>query len=131
MSVGARVAKVDGIAKDIPAQDVYGHEEGDLLILGWGSTFGAIRSATERLLADGHKVGHAHVRYLHPFPANLGEILKRYQTVLVPELNLGQLWFVLRGTYLIDAVSYGRVVGKPFRIAEIVTEAERLLAERR
>ncbi len=126
-----RKAKVDGIAKDIPAQDVYGHEEGDLLILGWGSTFGAIRSATERLLADGHKVGHAHVRYLHPFPANLGEILKRYKTVLVPELNLGQLWFVLRGTYLIDAVSYGRVVGKPFRIAEIVTEAERLLAERR
>ncbi len=126
--VTLRRAKVDGIAKDIPAQEVYGHEEGDLLIVGWGSTFGAIRSATERLLAGGHNVGHAHVRYLHPFPANLGDVLKRYKTILVPELNLGQLWFVLRGTYLIDAVSYGRVVGKPFRIAEIVTEAERLLA---
>ena len=128
--VSLRAAKVAGIAKDIPAQDVYGAEEGDLLILGWGSTFGAIRSATERLVADGRKVGHAHVRHLNPFPANLGEVLKRYKTVLVPELNLGQLWFVIRGTYLIDAVAYGRVLGKPFSIAEIIIEAERLLAER-
>jgi len=129
--VTLRAAKVAGIAKDIPDQDVYGADEGDLLILGWGSTYGALRSATERLLADGRKVGHAHVRYLNPFPANLGDMLKRYTTVLVPELNLGQLWFVIRGTYLVDAVAYGRVLGKPFRIAEIVTEAERLLAERR
>jgi 2-oxoglutarate ferredoxin oxidoreductase subunit alpha len=129
--VHLRAAKVAGIAKDIPAQDVFGAEEGDLLILGWGSTFGALRSATERLLADGRSVGHAHVRYLNPFPANLGQMLKRYKTVLVPELNLGQLWFVIRGTYLVDAVAYGRVLGKPFRIAEIVAEAERLLAERR
>jgi 2-oxoglutarate ferredoxin oxidoreductase subunit alpha len=129
--VALRAAKVAGIAKDIPAQDVFGADEGDLLILGWGSTFGALRSATERLLSDGRKVGHAHVRYLNPFPANLGEVLKRYKTVLVPELNLGQLWFIIRGTYLVDAVAYGRVLGKPFRIAEIVAEAERLLAERR
>ena len=129
--VALRAAKVAGIAKDIPDQDVYGADEGDLLILGWGSTYGALRSATERLLADGRKVGHAHVRYLNPFPANLGDMHKRYTTVLVPELNLGQLWFVIRGTYLVDAVAYGRLFGKPFRIAEIVAEAERLLAERR
>jgi 2-oxoglutarate ferredoxin oxidoreductase subunit alpha len=125
-----RAAKVAGIAKDIPPLDTFGVDEGELLILGWGSTYGAIRSATELMLADGKSVAHAHLRYLNPFPANTGEVLKRYKTVLVPELNLGQLWFVIRGTYLVDAVGYGRVRGKPFRIAEIVAEAERLLAER-
>jgi 2-oxoglutarate ferredoxin oxidoreductase subunit alpha len=122
--------KVAGIVADIPEQDVFGPESGDLLIVGWGSTFGALRSAAERLQAEGKSVAHAHVRYLNPFPANLGGLLKQYKTVLVAELNLGQLWFVLRGTYLVDAVSYGRVRGKPFRIAEIVDEANRLLAER-
>jgi 2-oxoglutarate ferredoxin oxidoreductase subunit alpha len=122
--------KVAGIAKDIPDQEVFGPESGDLLIVGWGSTFGALRSAAERLQADGRSVSHAHIRYLYPFPANLGEVLGRFRTVLVPELNLGQLAFLLRGTYLVDAVSYGRVRGKPFRIAEIVDEATRILAER-
>jgi 2-oxoacid:acceptor oxidoreductase, alpha subunit len=126
-----RAAKVAGIARDIPPLETLGADEGELLILGWGSTYGAIRSATELLLAEGKSVAHAHLRYLNPFPANTAEVLKRYRTVLVPELNLGQLWFVIRGTYLVDAVSYGRVRGKPFRIAEIVAEAERLLAERR
>jgi 2-oxoglutarate ferredoxin oxidoreductase subunit alpha len=128
--VGLRAAKVAGIAKDIPPLEVLGPEQGDLLILGWGSTYGALRSATEILLAKGRSVAHAHLRYLFPFPANTGDVLRRYKTVLVPELNLGQLWFVIRGTYLVDAVAYGRVLGKPFRIAEIVDEAERLLAER-
>ena len=122
--------KVAGIAKDIPAQDVFGPESGELLIVGWGSTFGALRSAAESLQADGKSVAHAHVRYLFPFPANLGDLLRRFRTVLVPELNLGQLSFVLRGTYLVDALSYGRVRGKPFRISEIVDEADRILAER-
>jgi len=125
-----RAAKIAGIAKDIPPLETFGVDEGELLILGWGSTYGAIRSATELMLADGRSVAHAHLRYLNPFPANTGEVLTRYRTVLVPELNLGQLWFVIRGTYLVDAVGYGRVRGKPFRIAEIVAEAERLLAER-
>jgi 2-oxoglutarate/2-oxoacid ferredoxin oxidoreductase subunit alpha len=125
-----RAQKIAGIAADIPALETFGADEGELLILGWGSTYGALRSATELLLAEGRSVAHAHVRYLFPFPANMGDVLKRYRTVLVPELNLGQLWFVIRGTYLVDAVGYGRVRGKPFRISEIVTEAERLLAER-
>ena len=126
-----RAAKIAGIAKDIPPLDTFGVDEGELLLLGWGSTYGAIRSAAELMLAEGKSVAHAHLRYLNPFPANTGEVLKRYRAVLVPELNLGQLSFVIRGTYLVDAVGYGRVRGKPFRIAEIVAEAERLLAERR
>ncbi len=122
--------KVAGIANDIPPLDVFGAEDGELLILGWGSTYGALRSATERLLAGGRSVAHAHLRYLNPFPANTGDVLRRYRTVLVPEINLGQLSFLIRGRFLVDAVSYGRVRGKPFRIAEIVDEAERLLRER-
>ena len=125
-----RAQKVAGIARDIPPLDVFGPEEGELLILGWGSTYGVIRSAVERLNAEGRSVAHAHLRYLNPFPANTGDLLRRYRTVLVPELNLGQLAFLLRGTYLVDAVGYNRVKGKPFRIQEIVDEAVRLLDER-
>ena len=128
--VELRAAKVAGIAKDIAPLEVFGPAQGDLLILGWGSTYGALRSAAEILQANGRSVAHAHLRHLFPFPANTGDVLRQYKTVLVPELNLGQLWFVIRGTYLVDAVAYGRMLGKPFRIAEIVAEAERLLAER-
>ena len=122
--------KVAGIANDIPDLEVFGPERGDLLILGWGSTYGALRSATERLQAEGKSVAHAHLRHLFPFPKNTGDVVRSYKTVLIPELNLGQLWFVIRGTYLVDALAYGRVRGKPFRISEIVDEANRLLAER-
>jgi 2-oxoglutarate/2-oxoacid ferredoxin oxidoreductase subunit alpha len=124
-----RAAKVAGIARDIPPLDVFGPERGELLILGWGSTHGAIRSAVERLVADGRPVAHAHLRHLNPFPANTEDVLRRYRRVLIPEVNLGQLLMLVRARYLIDAVGYGRVRGKPFRIAEIVAEAERLLAE--
>ena len=124
-----RAQKVAGIARDIPPLETYGADAGDLLILGWGSTYGAIRSAVERLLADGKSVAHAQLRYLNPFPANTGDVLSRYRTVLIPEINLGQLAMLLRAKYLVDAVSYNRVRGKPFRIQEIVDEAERLLGD--
>jgi 2-oxoglutarate ferredoxin oxidoreductase subunit alpha len=124
-----RQAKVAGIADDIPLLDIFGPETGDLLILGWGSTYGAIRSAVERLHADGRSVAHAHLRYLNPFPANTEIVLRGFKRVLIPEVNLGQLSLLIRGKYLVDAVGYNRVRGKPFRIAEIVEEAERLLAE--
>jgi 2-oxoglutarate ferredoxin oxidoreductase subunit alpha len=124
-----RQAKVAGIAGDIPPLDVFGPETGDLLILGWGSTYGAIRSAVERLHADGRSVAHAHLRYLNPFPANTEAVVRGYRRVLIPEVNLGQLSLLIRAKYLVDAVGYNRVRGKPFRIAEIVDEAERLLAE--
>jgi 2-oxoglutarate ferredoxin oxidoreductase subunit alpha len=123
-----RAAKVAGIANDIPPLDVFGPETGDLLILGWGSTYGAIRSAVERLTADGRAVAHAHLRHLNPFPANTERVLRSYTRVLIPEVNLGQLSMLIRAKFLIDAVGYNRVRGKPFRIAEIIAEAERLLA---
>jgi len=124
-----RAAKVAGIAKDIPPLEVFGPSSGDLLILGWGSTYGAIRSAVETLHAKGASVAHAHLRHLNPFPADTESVLRSYRRVMIPEVNLGQLLLLVRAKYLIDAVGYDKVRGKPFRIAEIVTEAERLLAE--
>jgi 2-oxoglutarate ferredoxin oxidoreductase subunit alpha len=106
-----------------------GPDRGELLMLGWGSTYGAIRSAAERLQAKGRSVAHAHLRHLNPFPANTETVLRNYRRVLIPEVNLGQLLLLVRAKYLIDAVGYDRVRGKPFRIAEIVEEAERILGE--
>ena len=126
-----RQAKVAGIANDIPPLDVYGADEGDLLILGWGSTYGAIRSAVERLRARGEAVSHAHLRYLNPFPANTGDVLRAFRRVLIPELNLGQLLMLIRARFLVDAIGYDRVRGKPFRIVEIEAEADRILSESR
>jgi 2-oxoglutarate ferredoxin oxidoreductase subunit alpha len=124
-----RAAKVAGIADDIAPLEVFGPASGDLLILGWGSTYGAIRSAVESLQADGKSVAHAHLRHLNPFPANTETVLRSYRRVLIPEVNLGQLLLLVRARYLIDAVGYDKVRGKPFRISEIAAEAERLLGE--
>ncbi len=122
-----RVEKIARIADDIADLEVYGPDRGDLLILGWGSTYGAIRSAVERLQAQGRSVAHAHLRHLNPFPRNTGEVVRSYRRVLIPEVNLGQLLLLIRARYLVDAVGYDRVRGKPFRIAEIEEEAIRLL----
>jgi 2-oxoglutarate ferredoxin oxidoreductase subunit alpha len=122
-----RHAKVAGIANDIPPLEVHGPSEGDLLVLGWGSTYGAIRSAVERLQAKGVSIAHAHLRYLNPFPANTGDVVTAYKRVLIPEVNLGQLLMLIRAKYLVDAIGYNRVRGKPFRIAELEAEAERVL----
>jgi len=124
-----RAEKVARIARDIPPLEVFGPPEGDLLILGWGSTYGAIRSAAERLQADGKRVAHAHLRHLNPFPENTGEVLQSYRRVLVPEINLGQLLLVLRARYLVDAVGFNLVRGRPFQIGEIQAQAERLLGD--
>jgi len=122
-----RQAKVARIADDIKPLEVYGPDRGDLLILGWGSTYGAIRSAAERLQGQGRSVAHAHLRHLNPFPANTEKVLRSYRRVLIPEVNLGQLLMLIRAQFLIDAEGYNRVRGKPFRIAEIVEQAERIL----
>ncbi len=121
-----RAQKVSGIAADIPELTVMGPERGDLLILGWGSTYGSLRTATERLQRDGHAVGHAHLRYLNPFPRNTGEVLASYRRVLIPEINNGQLRLLIRGRFLVDAVGLNRVRGKPFAVPE-VEKAVRLL----
>ncbi|MHB8400029.1 MAG: 2-oxoacid:acceptor oxidoreductase subunit alpha, partial [Candidatus Limnocylindrales bacterium] len=122
-----RQAKIAGIANDIPELTVFGPQRGELLLLGWGSTYGSIRSAAERLQAEGRSVAHAHLRHLNPFPRNLGAVLANYRRVLIPEINLGQLSLLIRARFLIDALSYDRVRGKPFRIAEIVEAAEAAL----
>jgi 2-oxoglutarate/2-oxoacid ferredoxin oxidoreductase subunit alpha len=123
-----RQAKIAGIAADIPALEIHGPQEGDLLVLGWGSTYGAIRSAVERLQARGASIAHAHMRYLNPMPANTEAVLGAFKRVLVPEVNLGQLLMLIRARFLVDAIGYNRVRGKPFRIAELEAEAERVLA---
>ena len=124
-----RAEKIARIADDIADLQVHGPERGDLLILGWGSTYGAIRTAVERLQAQGRSVAHAHLRHLNPFPRNTGDVVRSYRRVLIPEVNLGQLVLLIRARYLVDAVGYDRVRGKPFRIAEIEQEAVRLLNE--
>ncbi len=124
-----RAAKVAGIVRDIPPLDVFGPPEGDLLILGWGSTYGAIRSAVERLQARGANVAHAHLRHLNPFPANTGDVVGSYRKVLIPEVNLGQLRTVIRAEYLVDAIGFNLVRGKPFAIGEIEAKAEQLLGD--
>jgi 2-oxoglutarate ferredoxin oxidoreductase subunit alpha len=122
-----RAEKVERIASDIPDLQVFGPTEGDLLVLGWGSTYGSIRSAVERLQAAGRSVAHAHLRHINPFPSNTEAVLRGYRRVLIPELNLGQLRLLIRGRYLIDASGLNLVRGKPFKIAEIEAEATSIL----
>ena len=117
--VRLRAAKVEGVAQDVPDVVPAGDPEGEIVIVGWGSTYGSITAALHTLRAKGHKVGHLHLRHLNPLPRNLGEAMKKYKKVLVPEMNLGQLAFILRGRYLVDAISYSKVQGKPFKQSEI------------
>lgn len=128
--VHLRAEKVARIAEDIPDLTVHGDLSGELLIVGWGETFGAITVAVDRLRAMGYSVSSTHFRYLNPFPKNTGDILKRFEKVLIPELNLGQLALLLRGRYLVDCQSLTKVQGKPFAIQEIVTGALKLVSER-
>ncbi len=124
-----RAEKVARIADDIPDLQVMGPPEGDLLVLGWGSTYGAIRSAVERLQGEGHRVAHAHLRHLNPFPRNTESVVRAYRRVLIPEVNLGQLLMLIRARFLIDAIGLDKVRGKPFRIAEIEQTARQLLGQ--
>ncbi|MCC6746351.1 MAG: 2-oxoacid:acceptor oxidoreductase subunit alpha [Deltaproteobacteria bacterium] len=119
LMVKLRAEKVARIAADIPEQPVFGPSEGDVLVISWGGTYGAVRTAVQSAQRDGFRVAHAHVRYIHPMPANLGEVVKRYRRVLVPELNLGQLLFLLRARYLVDAIGLNKVAGQPFRSLEV------------
>jgi 2-oxoglutarate ferredoxin oxidoreductase subunit alpha len=117
--VDVRAAKVAGIARDLPPTKVDGPASGDLLVIGWGSTCGAIAQAREKAIIQGKSVAHVHLRNLNPLPDDLGDILRRYKTVLAPELNMGQLSKVLREKYLVDVLSLSKVQGKPFKVSEI------------
>lgn len=125
--VEVRAQKIANIADDIPPQPVDGPEQGDLLVLSWGGTYGAVATAMRQAWRRGRKVAHAHLRYLNPFPANLGELLRRYDKVLVAELNSGQLRNQLRAEYLVDARGLNKVTGRPFSVHEITQGIERTL----
>ena len=122
-----RQEKVDRVANDIPPIEVFGEPTGKVLVLGWGSTYGSITSAVEKLQQEGKSVSAAHLRYLNPFPKNLGEVLRGFETVIIPEMNLGQLCTMIRARFLIDAVPFSKVKGRPFQIREIVRKVEEYL----
>lgn len=123
-----RNEKIARIADYIPEQEVYGAPEGDLLVLSWGCTYGAAITAVQKLREQGAAISHAHLRYLNPFPKNLGTILQRFNKVLIPELNLGQLLLLIRARFLVNAVGLSKVQGLPFKVSEIVAKCEELLA---
>ncbi len=126
--VDLRARKVANIAQDIPPQAVDGPAKGKLLVLSWGGTYGACATAVREVQGQGGSVAHAHLRYLNPFPANLGDLFKNYEKVLIPELNKGQLRLLIRGIYLVDAVGLNKVQGKPFSVYEITNKINELLA---
>jgi 2-oxoglutarate ferredoxin oxidoreductase subunit alpha len=122
-----RAQKVAGIAAGIPELEVDDPDGAGLLVLGWGGTYGPIAAAVRRVRAQGGKVAHAHLRYLNPFPRNTGEVLKGYDRVLIPEMNLGQLLKLVRAEFLVDAIGYNRVRGVPFRTSELADAIGALL----
>ncbi len=129
LMVKLRQQKVDMVADYIPEQTIdNGAESGDLLILGWGGTYGALKTATAQLIEEGYKVSHAHVRYMSPFPKNLGELMSRFKTVVVPELNNGQLVKIIRDKYFVDAIPYNKIQGQPFMSHEVVNKIKEILA---
>jgi 2-oxoglutarate/2-oxoacid ferredoxin oxidoreductase subunit alpha len=127
LMVRMRARKVAGIAADIPELEVDDPDGADLLVLGWGGTYGPITAAVRRLRREGRRVAQAHLTYLNPFPRNTGEVLRRYPKVLVPEINLGQLVKLIRAEYLVDAAGYHRVSGQPFRSDELAEAIEAML----
>ncbi len=127
LMVRLRQEKVDRAANDIPLVEVFGERSGKVLVLGWGSTYGSISTAVEKLQDEGKSVSTAHLKYLNPFPKNLGEVLAGFETVIIPEMNLGQLCTMVRAKYLIDAIPFSKVKGRPFQIREIVRKVEEYL----
>ncbi len=119
--VDLRAAKIKGIAKDIPLVEVHGDEDADVLVLGWGSTWGTIDAAVGRARGRGKKVAHAHLVHLNPFPANLGDVVRRYRRVVIPEMNSGHLWRMVRAEFLVDARAVNKVQGTPFTAGELET----------
>lgn len=127
LMVKLRQEKVDRAVQDVPLVEVMGEKTGKVLVLGWGSTYGSISSAVEKMQREGKSVSAAHLRYLNPFPRNLGEVLAGFETVIIPEMNLGQLCTMIRARYLVDAVPFSKVKGRPFQIREIVRKVEEYL----
>jgi 2-oxoglutarate ferredoxin oxidoreductase subunit alpha len=128
LMVKIRQEKVDKIADHIPEQKLdSGPEKGKLLVLGWGSTYGAIKTAVKEFQTEGHQIAHAHIRYLRPFPKNLGDILKNYEKVLIPEINNGQLIKIIRDQFFVDAKGYNKIMGIPITKTELVEHIRTLI----
>ncbi|RYY93932.1 MAG: 2-oxoglutarate ferredoxin oxidoreductase subunit alpha, partial [Chitinophagaceae bacterium] len=128
LMVKLRQEKVDKIAQYIPEQELdNGPDSGKLLVLGWGSTYGVIKTVVASLVEEGYAVAHAHLRYIRPFPRNLGALLAKYETVLIPEINNGQLIKLIRDEFLIDAKGYNKVKGEPIMKAELLEEIRKYL----
>jgi 2-oxoglutarate/2-oxoacid ferredoxin oxidoreductase subunit alpha len=127
--VAIRAQKIENIAKSLKALNVHGKQEGELLILGWGSTYGSIRAAVDELLEDGKSVAHVHLRHINPLPLDLGDIIKRFKKVLIPELNSGQLRMLIRSRYLVDAQGLNQINTKPLAVSKLVSEANKLLSK--
>ncbi|MCX8073443.1 MAG: 2-oxoacid:acceptor oxidoreductase subunit alpha [Candidatus Binatia bacterium] len=127
--VRVRARKIAGIAREISPTEVMGPSSGDLLVLGWGSTFGPIEAAVRKAQNEGKEVAHVHLRHLNPLPPDLGDVLKRFRRVLVPEMNLGQLVKIIRAEYLIDAVGLNKIQGVPFKEAEISRRIRQMLGD--
>ncbi len=130
LMVKIRQEKVDKIADYVPEQKLdSGPEKGEILVLGWGSTYGAIKSAVIQLQVEGHEISHAHIRYIRPFPKNLGSILKNFRQVLIPEINNGQLIKIIRDQFLVDAKGYNKVMGIPITKGELLARLKEMLKE--
>ena len=122
-----RAQKVQNIENDIPELEVVGEQEGDLLVMGWGGTYGTLRDATELARKNGYKVGHAHLSYINPLPKNTGDVVKRFKKVLIPEINLGQLAFIIRGKFALEVEQFNIVRGLPFKIQDVYGKIIELL----
>jgi 2-oxoglutarate ferredoxin oxidoreductase subunit alpha len=128
MMVRLRARKIAGITREIPATKVFGDEQGgDLLLVGWGSTYGTLREAVTKLRAKGKSVSHVHLRWLNPLPSDFGDILRRYKKVMVAEMNMGQLLKMIRADYLIDAIGCNKIQGRPFKVSEVESRIMRAL----
>jgi 2-oxoglutarate ferredoxin oxidoreductase subunit alpha len=127
--VRLRAAKVAAVVQEVPDAVPAGDPDGDLLLVGWGSTYGSITAAVRAQREKGRRIGHVHLRHLNPLPKNLGEVLKRYRRVVVPEMNMGQLLWVLRAKYLVDAEGLNKIQGKPFKQSEIEGKIEQVLGD--
>jgi 2-oxoglutarate ferredoxin oxidoreductase subunit alpha len=124
-----RQKRVDAVADFIPDVKVFGEESGELLVLSWGGVYGSVRSGVKKSQEFGSNVSHVHLRYINPFPKNLGKVLKKFNKVLIPELNLGQLLTIVRAKYLVDAVGFNQVAGKPFSSNTVLNAIQSLLKE--
>ncbi|MGH7917257.1 MAG: 2-oxoacid:acceptor oxidoreductase subunit alpha [Candidatus Binataceae bacterium] len=128
LMVRTRARKIAGIAKELPPTRIFGDQNGgDLVVLGWGSTFGSIREAVKQMRERGKSVSHIHLRYLNPLPSDLGEKLRRFKKVIVAEMNMGQLLKMVRADYLLDAIGCNKIQGRPFKVSELTNRIGRVL----